>query len=234
MEKEVFLVNCVSQFTQGLHPDLRKKVEATYPDWHQQHACDSLVQKVFLARILKIAATAEIKLDSMAVIIGRVNGNLTLARAFKSQVEKTIDIYQNKGRGRRKPVCFGCNGDHCFARNGETVCSKTNEPGIRATANAKHKEISDRKANKTGAQERWRKDRPDLVDFSGKSPNNIKSQVFPADANGSSITMAESYHHRNNNDCGPYYAPSHDGRPTDSNSGRDSRSCKRIRDHSTP
>ena len=36
----VYPIDCAGQFIQGLHPDLRKKVEAAYPDWHQHHARD--------------------------------------------------------------------------------------------------------------------------------------------------------------------------------------------------
>ena len=85
----------------------------------------------------------------------------------------------------RKPVCFGCDSDHCFARNGETVRTKVNEPGVRTNAEAKYREISDRNASKAGAQEHCCKKDPDLADFSGKSLNKIKSQVLAVDANGS-------------------------------------------------
>ena len=99
--------------------------------------------------------------------------------------------------------------DHLFAWNGETRCPKVNNPIIRAKAGAKYKEIIDNPDNRTGASEHWHKQYPELTDFTGRSLENIKIQVYAAGDNGSTITMAKSNCHWNNDALGhSYYGPS--------------------------
>ena len=70
--EQMWPIYCAGQFSWGFHPDLRNKVEATYPDWHQQHPHDSLSQKTAFSLILRFAATAEFNSESMAGLISRV------------------------------------------------------------------------------------------------------------------------------------------------------------------
>ena len=78
-------INCAGQFIQGLCPDLRKKIEAVYPRWHQQHPPDSLSQKTALALIPRIAATVELDLESMVGLSSCLTGHDLSVRAYPSQ-----------------------------------------------------------------------------------------------------------------------------------------------------
>ena len=84
MYEQAFPIDCTCQLIQCLNPDRRRKFEAPCPNWHCQYICDSFSQKTFLARILKIVAPAELKLDNMAGLIIWVTGAVASAWAFKS------------------------------------------------------------------------------------------------------------------------------------------------------
>ena len=94
-------------------------------------------------------------------------------------------------------MCFGCGkNDHMYSRNIQITCPHAHEPDVKAKAEAKFKEIRDRPGKNSESQERWRKKSPNLSDFSGKSLEKIKSQVFSADADESTIETSESSRHR--------------------------------------
>ena len=97
---------------------------------------------------MKIAATAELKLVSMAGLIDQMTGTIASARALKSQAESTLDTYQGKtkGRGRymSKWVYFGWGNEyHVFSRGKIIFCPKANDSDIKAKDDAKFKDISD-------------------------------------------------------------------------------------------
>ena len=96
---------------------------------------------------------------------------------------------QGWGRGKhgRKPgICFGCKDDgHVYSRNGKITCPHARESDVKAKDRAKFKEIGDQPGKLTESQEHWRKKSPNLSDFSQKSLENIKRQVFNADADRS-------------------------------------------------
>ena len=227
MFEDTWPIDCAAQFMKGLHTDLRKKVEAAYPTWHQQHPRDALSQRTALAVLLRHATRAELELESMKGLVIRVTGAVSTARGYPSQAEKTIEKYdggktagKNNRRGKKPNECFGCGSlEHVFSRNGKTLCPRAHEPAIKARADAKFKEIANRPGKVTDSQERWRKKSPNLSDFSGESLKKITNQVYAAeaDADGSTIDT-ESSRGRDDDRGRSYYGPNRGNRRTSSRS----------------
>ena len=136
-------------------------------------------------------------------LISWVTWYISSTRVFKRLAENTLDTYQGnvKGRGRYRmePVCFGCdNEDHVFLRGGTIFCPKGNDPDIKAKADARFKEISDRAKDRadnklTKTQEYWHKKDPDRSVFTSKSLKKIKNQVFAANIDGSTFSSNSYY-----------------------------------------
>ena len=116
-------------------------------------------------------------------------------------------------------VYFECDSKgHLFSKNGKILCPKANNPVIKANADAKFKDISERSNKLTGLQERWQKTDPDLNDFNGKSLKKIKFQVIAANTDSSTIETIESNRRYNSDHNHSYYGP---GRKNRSAGGHD-------------
>ena len=228
MFEDEWPIDCAAQFMKGLHPDLRKKVEAAYPNWHHQHPRDSRSQRNALAILLRHATTGELELESMKGLVLRVTGTVATARGYPSQAENTIkehdgsnDAGKNNRRGKKPVICFGCKSlGHVFSRHGKIICPRGHEPAIKAAADAKFKEIADRPSKVTDSQERWRKKSPNLSDFTGKSLEKITKQVYAAeaDADGSTIDTESSRGRDDDRSSRSYYGPGRGNRRTSSRS----------------
>ena len=109
--------------------------------------------------------------------------------------------------------------EHVFSQHGKTLFPRAHEATIKAKAEAKFKEISDRPGKVTNSQERWRKKSPNLGDFSGESLKKITKQVYAAkvEADGSTIDSESSRGHDDDRSHS-YYGPSRGSYRTSSHS----------------
>ena len=229
MFEETWPIDCAAQFMKGLHPDLRKKVEAAYPNWHHQHPRDSFSQRNALAVLLRHATTGELELESMKGLVLRVTGTVATARGYPSQAENTMkehDGSKGAAKGRRRNYCFGCGDpDHVFSRDGKIICPRGHERAIKAAAEAKFKEIRERPKKVTDSEERWRKKTPNLSDFTGKNLKKITEQVYAAeaeaDADGSTIDTDSSSRGRDDDRSSRSYHGSARGNRRTSSRSRD-------------